>query len=155
MVPTCSLTNVFQSTLPRRERLHRLNYSLHHLLISIHSPTKGAATLSNLPGQSSRFQSTLPRRERLIICGFCSDFNLFQSTLPRRERRYRQRSAGFCLQNFNPRSHEGSDVTVGLACPITSYFNPRSHEGSDPTKILKCGCNFRFQSTLPRRERHD
>ena len=80
-----------------------------HSTISIHAPTKGA-TSSGIASSTSFF--------------------IFQSTLPRRERR----NISVCMsifQNFNPRSHEGSDVSVSASRVI-----------------------FRqFQSTLPRRER--
>ena len=35
-----------------------------------------------------------------------------------------------------------------------SYFNPRSREGSDSLGVLPAGTSVRFQSTLPRGERH-
>ena len=82
--------------------------------------------LSPLPS----FQSTLPRRERLLIANAIVSESKFQSTLPRRERLFRL--AQFQdVQNFNPRSREGSDVVP--FCPLNSPL--------------------RFQSTLPRRER--
>ena len=78
--------------------------------ISIHAPTKGATWLPVMDGANKAiFQSTLPRRERREYCG----------------------SIGSVL-NFNPRSHEGSDVeSVRAAVQTISDFNPRSHEGSD------------------------
>ena len=55
---------------------------------------------------------------------------IFQSTLPRGERpSFSNRNTPFTY--FNPRSREGSDVTVIVACAIPDYFNPRSREGSD------------------------
>ena len=33
--------------------------------------------------------------------------------------------------DFNPRSHEGSDVVIPCQPLMYEYFNPRSHEGSD------------------------
>ena len=62
---------------------------------------------------------------------------------------------GLCLRSFNPRSREGSDIPTGLCRPACRSFNPRSREGSDgfPAKGI---CRIRrFQSTLPRRERHN
>ena len=57
-------------------------------------------------------------------------------------------------RNFNPRSHEGSDVVTLHRLGIQFYFNPRSHEGSDlKTDSLRLK-NFLFQSSLPRGERH-
>ena len=38
--------------------------------------------------------------------------------------------------DFNPRSHEGSDFLPQIFRHITIYFNPRSHEGSDCRKHL-------------------
>ena len=80
--------------------------------ISIHAPAKGATTKSkNKKMLLVVFQSTLPRRERLwsgfSVCSSC----IFQSTLPRRERRDFLR---FFVRyhNFNPRSREGSDLTL-------------------------------------------
>ena len=61
----------------------------------------------------------------------------FQSTLPRGERLYRTHQAK-TLDNFNPRSREGSDVDVPSSVLDNGYFNPRSREGSD--------CNFMLLS---------
>ena len=80
------------------------------------------------------------------------------------------------LSDFNPRSHEGSDLKSHRKPVIQLYFNPRSHEGSDypapftiattpdisihaPTRGATMFClvmhlSSRFQSTLPRGERH-
>ena len=55
---------------------------------------------------------------------------------------------------FNPRSHEGSDVTSPSAQLFLLYFNPRSHEGSDDSLYGIFQSRPQFQSTLPRRERH-
>ena len=101
-----------------------------HNLISIHAPTRGATPMPTV--------------------GSC--FFIFQSTLPREERRL----SAPVIQNhtdFNPRSHERSDVYVSGCCcdlflfqstlpreerrfcphslPRSAYFNPRSHERSD------------------------
>ena len=99
------------------------------------------------------FQSTLPRGERPLTQSVPTWSAVFQSTLPRGER------PAFTVhntrvQNFNPRSREGSDsfqavhvvvsfhisihapargATVGCGAPASrvGYFNPRSREGSD------------------------
>ena len=82
----CLRFRIFQSTLPREERLWRLfrwllqtvyfNPRSHErsdcacsdmpprTLISIHAPTRGATTMVSYPSSSSLFQSTLPREER-------------------------------------------------------------------------------------------
>ena len=79
-------------------------------------------------------------------------------------------------QNFNPRSREGSDITIYRIAHRRSHFNPRSREGSDEIWQCKDGrsdisihapakgatqsslCRLlasSFQSTLPRRERRN
>ena len=145
-------TTMFQSTLPRRERLTILSITL---LIT-------------------KFQSTLPRRERPFSKATTVRVLEFQSTLPRRERRNlkvvepsplvsihapTQGATGLSVPPasltpcFNPRSHAGSDLTVNDAQIIIVRFNPRSHAGSDVYNKLWRRTHFTFQSTLPRRER--
>ena len=50
--------------------------------------------------------------------------------------------------DFNPRSHEGSDLECQKSWEPKNYFNPRSHEGSD--YIRRAGnhirCNFNPRS---------
>ena len=99
----------------------------------------------------------------------------FQSTLPRRERRVH--SSGLLeLQDFNPRSREGSDrlivcklcfcLVISIHAPAKGAtelepgkpipfgdFNPRSREGSDVAYSKDTKNAYGFQSTLPRRER--
>ena len=58
------------------------------------------------------------------------------------------------IYHFNPRSREGSDYVGGFMITLYSDFNPRSREGSDPRGANRYKCIHRFQSTLPRRERH-
>ena len=102
----------------------------------------------------SRFQSTLPRRERLPATPKLEHFRYFN---PRsREGSDRVAISSFVyLLYFNPRSREGSDYVGGFMITLYSDFNPRSREGSDeyPTNFLFH--LFQFQSTLPRRERHN
>ena len=123
---------IFQSTLPRGERL------AYHLLLILFL----------------LFQSTLPRGERRLFLVFDLFHRKFQSTLPRGERLCRICHSNNIRKNFNPRSHEGSDhpgpATVNSVSLFQSTlprgerpggdlimhekkgnFNPRSHEGSD------------------------
>ena len=79
---------------------------------------------------------------------------VFQSTLPRRERRENQVCGlVFAVNDFNPRSREGSDDFILHSFTAVCYFNPRSREGSDTAPPVKAIHNTPFQSTLPRRER--
>ena len=152
MVPTCSLTDVFQSTLPRRKRLYAY---VHRFFIQNFNPRshEGSDILNNaITIIMSPFQSTLPRRERLVVFDLLFLVYLFQSTLPRRERLIAQ-STKKANRYFNPRSHEGSDGGNGTGTKLyeisihaptkgATYsrnlhsrtdtdFNPCSHEGSD------------------------
>ena len=123
------------------------------------------------------FQSTLPRRERLIktlplfllliyfnphshegsdlpVPVFLSDLFKFQSTLPRRER---PRTFVNALITQSISIHTPTKgATKHLMMVSWSYvnFNPHSHEGSDNDDEYQWIPESRFQSTLPRRERH-
>ena len=78
---------IFQSTLPRGERLVDRMMTRIGRGISIHAPARGATLLSMSLMLFAQFQSTLPRGER-----------------PRRNWRSTRSD-----RNFNPRSREGSD----------------------------------------------
>ncbi len=56
--------------------------------------------------------------------------------------------------DFNPRSREGSDSFRPGLCLSRPHFNPRSREGSDIERREPKQKPEKFQSTLPRRERH-
>ncbi len=77
---------------------------------------------------------------------------VFQSTLPRRERRTKTGNS-FKVYHFNPRSREGSDVTVRKKKWNLYIFQstlPR-RERLIPSGFMSFASTF--QSTLPRRER--
>ena len=78
---------IFQSTLPRGERLLQLVFF----------------------GRCSLFQSTLPRGERHFEVYEGKDHTEFQSTLPRGERHNYTLTYQSHSHYFNPRSREGSD----------------------------------------------
>ena len=144
--------NLFQSTLPRGERHDIIQLMAEWLDISIHAPTRGATSFCSPLLLELVFQSTLPRGERLF-----SGFYPTKTT------------------DFNPRSHEGSDVStcraffpwyISIHAPTRgatgthprntchqNYFNPRSHEGSDQDHRSRQTGTDKFQSTLPRGER--
>ena len=123
---------LFQSTLPREER--------------------PCSSISKII-KACIFQSTLPREERRITQQENTAREEFQSTLPREERRVLVSIKSRNIYNFNPRSHERSDVfwspsnpeisIISIHAPtrgatfssflnkVISHFNPRSHERSD------------------------
>ena len=77
--------------------------------ISIHAPTRGATKICLLIQLLNLFQSTLPREERHGGVLSALQPYIFQSTLPREER---PSNIGLSSANcdFNPRSHERSDL---------------------------------------------
>ena len=121
---------IFQSTLPRGERLilsfpfrqvfhfnprshggsdgnHKKQLSNTH--ISIHAPTGGATVRCLCCLKKGKvFQSTLPRGERPRAVVQTGKGHAFQSTLPRGER-LKVFVKAMTERNFNPRSHGGSD----------------------------------------------
>ena len=56
-------------------------------------------------------------------------------------------------EDFNPRSHKGSDNLIWPLGHIPGDFNPRSHKGSDVFTTQLYGSITKFQSTLPQGER--
>ena len=86
-------SQIFQSTLPRRERRSGSQKERRSRHISIHAPAKGATDCKRHSNKEKLFQSTLPRRERPRLRSCLTSPPEFQSTLPRRERRCLIRSA--------------------------------------------------------------
>ena len=101
-------------------------------LISIHAPAKGATTDPSGLRIVCKFQSTLPRRERHTMNNFIQT-----------------------LQNFNPRSREGSDEDMSGKKPMTYCIS--IHAPAKGATVLEVVflTSAPFQSTLPRRERRE
>ena len=91
---------VFQSTLPRGERPVPARCTWSMMFISIHAPTRGAT----------------------LDTGRVSSYITFQSTLPRGERRRSIRSFPRS-ENFNPRSHEGSDDVPAIVYSVLLHIS--------------------------------
>ena len=124
--------------------------------ISIHAPTRGATYCIEFYNYDTGISIHAPTRGATIV----------------------HTAKVHCSYNFNPRSHEGSDITALHTGEESQNFNPRSHEGSDsifltspvlprsisihaPTRgattffnVFHC-YKSRFQSTLPRGERQE
>ena len=122
--------------------------------ISIHTPTKGATCLNiykprkdvNFNPHSHEGSDCRSRTRPTMI-------TVFQSTLPRRERPTVHDTV-ICIHSyFNPHSHEGSDIDKWITIFIfrISIHTPTKGATKDSgvSRTLKG-----FQSTLPRRERH-
>ena len=109
IVSITGLSEVFQFTLPRGERLDGNTIIL--ALIGFNSRSREGSDSRPPPALASRsvFQFTLPRGERLKSWKSAIVTWKFQFTLPRGERRsWLARSSH--RQGFNSRSREGSDL---------------------------------------------
>ena len=144
---------LFQSTLPREERPRALLIYIPDYTISIHAPTRGATKSTALLKLIRKISIHAPTRGATTTNAPSCRIFLFQSTLPREERQipcwcYVRRQ-----QYFNPRSHERSDRHTGNRSKRCKNFNPRSHERSDLLQLKRILSRHAFQSTLPREER--
>ena len=83
------------------------------------------------------FQSTLPRGERLISRKKLVTVSRFQSTLPRGERPSAERLGGV-LWDFNPRSHEGSDLCQGNCTLVQEISIHAPTRGATSIVIGRC-----------------
>ena len=147
---TCA---IFQSTLPRRERLWGKFEIVYYPVFQSTLPRRERRKNEILKLCFRLFQSTLPRRERLWGKFEIVYYPVFQSTLPRRERQLPARSRLMGFPHFNPRSREGSDADV-LTKNVTKWLFqstlPRRERRSRKSAFAD---QREFQSTLPRRER--
>ena len=124
---------LFQSTLPRRERL---------VAVKVWYPMK-------------EFQSTLPRRERQRQ--YIKDLHpiAFQSTLPRRERPFPRyiNNSHTVISIHAPAKGATVDPVDGF-CYFWSFQSTLPRRERLMTFSISDSIS-RFQSTLPRRERQD
>ncbi len=125
-------------------------------MISIHAPARGATKEKSAPARISSFQSTLPRGERLYsgqyTCSSCA------ISIHAPARGATKVTVHFNQNHSNISIHAPARGATGDAKDIwlaVRNFNPRSREGSDiqPTRNKRETAD-KFQSTLPRGERH-
>ena len=103
------LVQSFQSTLPREERLPAPFTSSNPIFISIHAPTRGATNGKYIHFLYASISIHAPTRGATMPYLIDAIASSFQSTLPREER-HCSNSCHPHLYNFNPRSHERSDL---------------------------------------------
>ena len=143
----------FQSTLPRGERRFICVTMIFSTCISIHAPTRGATGVPVL--HSSFLVYFNPRShegsDRYWMEIMTTKWN-FNPRSHEGSDQERLEKLLHCL-NFNPRSHEGSDLQKTWCLLSFTDFNPRSHEGSDVCLLMPMPLSGIFQSTLPRGER--
>ena len=144
---------------PRAHEGHDIsaNFSVGVQIISIHVPTRGTTEFSHEMSNQQQFQSTCPRGARLTYHSQHTNYSIFQSTCPRGARPASKQIAylpfsisihvptrgttvppnkkDLCLENFNPRAHEGHDskeyirlilVYISTAQFRTSWANNNS-----------------------------
>ena len=130
-----SIFSVFQSTLPREERLLGLNFKEANSIFQSTLPREERLLQQYLSHFQLLFQSTLPREKRRNYATTGDIPTKFQSTLPREERLAKRTCLPKEPSDFNPRSHERSDKSSFCSIGSSAYFNPRSHERSDTFAI--------------------
>ena len=103
---------------------------------------------------SAYFQSTHPwrvrRDERYRFLAFLQ----ISIHAPMKGATSRSTSSPIITRDFNPRTHEGGDVSVFWVSYTHCYFNPRTHEGCDTVTLPLVSVSASFQSTHPWRVRH-
>ena len=121
----------FQSTLPRRERLLSTQLPILLYSISIHAPTKGATLFTGTAMPSKNISIHAPTKGATAV------------------------SSPFCISasDFNPRSHEGSDLLPYKRTNPNIPFQSTLPRRERQKEHWKSSRNLEFQSTLPRRER--
>ena len=100
------------------------------------------------------FQSTLPRGERPAFSHCEALLIVISIHAPTRGATSfsRQRVTCFWISIHAPT--RGATLNQQISGIFSLYFNPRSHEGSDDGQVLNKEQFSKFQSTLPRGERH-
>ena len=134
----------FQSTLPRRERHQAGRTSDEAFRISIHAPAKGATISASIHCWSTaQFQSTLPRRERRLHAGFHGRRQVISIHAPAKGATYHKRSCcrTGAFQSTLPRRERRC---AGGARAVGVYFNPRSREGSDTAALPRAPATSYF-----------
>ena len=110
------------------------------------------ATVSIALLTQSGFQSSLPRGERRLVTKCQCQLITFQSSLPRGERLMTASNVAM-IDDFNPRSHEGSDQGEQQRDQCYSRFQSSLPRGERPIWLEIHPRSQGFQSSLPRGER--
>ena len=108
--------------------------ALHHCVgntISIRAPTRGATTNADRIRSMTDISIRAPARGATVAYELRDSMTRISIRAPARGATSRSVHTRRRINHFNPRSHEGSDLTPVLPTVKQSHFNPRSHEGSD------------------------
>ena len=124
-------------------------------LISIHAPTRGATAVTTTKETDPVFQSTLPRGERRdVIYGDVKEIQI-SIHAPTRGATIHGALAP-CTDQISIHAPTRGATLIDLFIRVfLDNFNPRSHEGSDGIHFVTPVVTVLFQSTLPRGERQD
>ena len=126
---------MFQSTLPRGERLAYCYWWRCTRSVSIHAPTWGATSKgsSKLKVRGVSIHApTWGATGRLDRKGLVQLVSIHAPTWGATKMAQPSLLSLFC---FNPRSHVGSDLQLPTECLMWRGFNPRSHVGSDASPL--------------------
>ena len=127
---------LFQSTLPRGERLVLLFITHNLMSISIHAPARGATPFIFCKFQPPVFQSTLPRGERLRTSVFCFLLCMISIHAPARGATRHRVSPGQFLRISIHAPARGATQVLCISYQTGYNFNPRSREGSDTVSYI-------------------
>ena len=130
-----SIFSVFQSTLPREERLLGLNFKEANSIFQSTLPREERLLQQYLSHFQLLFQSTLPREKRRNYATTGDIPTKFQSTLPREERRT-DKGPWLCVTEFQSTLPREERLITRLHTAQDAYFNPRSHERSDAHQLF-------------------
>ena len=125
----------FQSTLPRRERPAGLSKNDEGQRISIHAPAKGATELIVCALRYIHISIHAPAKGATTssVCSAAEARHFNPRSREGSDRRLQRLWLLHC--HFNPRSREGSDaIDTQMIMGINMNFNPRSREGSDSSE---------------------
>ena len=126
------ILKLFQSTLPRRERL----------------------PIKSLIPYSFKFQSTLPRRERHSAFAAINPSIVISIHTPTKGATWNNSTHTYTVTAISIHTPTKGATCLNIYKPRKDVnFNPHSHEGSDCRSRTRPTMITVFQSTLPRRER--
>ena len=151
---TCVTFSIFQSALPRRERLKDSINQCPEVRISIRAPAKGATHQPWISRLRQYISIRAPAKGATVDAIHAVLYCIISIRAPAKGATGHARKQFCHIFYFNPRSREGSDTQIMCHCRIDpDYFNPRSREGSDMFPEPTLLNHLLFQSALPRRER--
>ena len=147
-------TQIFQSTLPRRER--PTTWQPRQTSYNFNPRSREGSDGGNAADSQGREHFNPRSREGsdAQIASEAFDGMMISIHAPAKGATRQQIKGQKDMRNFNPRSREGSDVTVGAKEPQKQEISIHAPaKGATRALCLKTAMRLTFQSTLPRRER--